>query len=70
MTREQTFLGYHLEAARRTEPTLECPIRLARSVLERIGVTLPENEFKVFATDLSVYPRNATETSSGAEAMK
>ena len=61
MSHELTFLGYHVEAVRKSDSLLECPIRLARCVLERIGIELSEIEFAQFASDLShgsgVHPR-------------
>lgn len=52
MMRHEGFFAHHLAEMRREEPDIECPVRLARSVLERIGVQLPQNEMDQFVQDL------------------
>ena len=53
-----TFFGLRVDAYRRLNPGISCPTKIARGVLDGLGVSLGENQFKDFATDLAQQQKN------------
>lgn len=67
MSIEQSFLGYHADLVRKDDPSLECPVKIGRNVLDRIGVKMNDTEFEAFIGD---FVADIRKTGNEVELMK